>query len=468
MGHRELVNWAQGASVGRVAIEGSGGYGRAAALALGEAGAEVVDVPPQMTAAARRSQRTAAKSDPLDALLVARIGARDSDLPPSRPGGTLEELRWLAGYRRELVKSRTAHINRLHADLTQIRCGYHRTGAALTSAKGLQRVARLLAGDSAAPARVARGRLRQIRELNRQIADLAAEISELVSANGTTLTKIRGIGTIGAADILTEVGDPARFATKARFAMANGTAPLQASSGRTVRHRLNRGGNRQLNRAIHTAALTQIAQPNSEGRRLYQQHLDRGKTKREAIRALKRRISDRIWTHLQTDLRKHKSHPRLDIEAHTRRTGLPNAGRSTNTTARSPSDHNRCPQPPQTGLAARQRTCTRNGPPPSSSTLSTSTSPNPTSNSHMRVGSHSTGILPIRLSKQRRFWGIPRVQPRTLTLLTPTSNDAPMFVKPRFQRGAAGSARRAGGRGGGPARGLRSGWWRRRGLRLRR
>ena len=303
LGHRELVNWAQGASVGRVAIEGSGGYGRAAALALGEAGAEVVDVPPQMTAAARRSQRTAAKSDPLDALLVARIGARDSDLPPPRPGGTLEELRWLAGYRRELVKSRTAHINRLHADLTQIRCGYHRTGAALTSAKGLQRVARLLAGDSAAPARVARGRLRQIRELNRQIADLAAEISELVSANGTTLTKIRGIGTIGAADILTEVGDPARFATKARFAMANGTAPLQASSGRTVRHRLNRGGNRQLNRAIHTAALTQIAQPNSEGRRLYQQHLDRGKTKREAIRALKRRISDRIWTHLQTDLR---------------------------------------------------------------------------------------------------------------------------------------------------------------------
>ena len=303
LGHRELVNWAQGASVGRVAIEGSGGYGRAAALALGEAGAEVVEVPPQMTAAARRSQRTAAKSDPLDALLIARIGARDTDLPPPRPGGTLEELRWLAGYRRELVKSRTAHINRLHADLTQIRCGYHRTGAALTSAKGLQRVARLLAGDSAAPARVARGRLRQIRELNRQIADLAAEISELVSANGTTLTKIRGIGTIGAADILTEVGDPARFATKARFAMANGTAPLQASSGRTVRHRLNRGGNRQLNRAIHTAALTQIAQPNSEGRRLYQQHLDRGKTKREAIRALKRRISDRIWTHLQTDLR---------------------------------------------------------------------------------------------------------------------------------------------------------------------
>ena len=123
----------------------------------------------------------------------------------------------------------------------------------------------------------------------------------MVAASGTTLTEICGVGALGAADILTEVGDPARFATKARFAMANGTAPLQASSGRTVRHRLNRGGNRQLNRAIHIAALTQISRPDSEGRRLYQSHLDRGKTKREALRCLKRRISDRIWTHLQHD-----------------------------------------------------------------------------------------------------------------------------------------------------------------------
>ena len=145
---------AQGASVRRVAIEGSGSYGRAAAVALVAAGTEVVDVPPQMTAAARRAQRTATKSDPTDALLVARIGARDADLPPPRPDGALEELRCLIGYRRELVKSRTAHINRLHADLTQVRCGYHRHTTALTSSKGLERVARLLAGDTSAAALV--------------------------------------------------------------------------------------------------------------------------------------------------------------------------------------------------------------------------------------------------------------------------------------------------------------------------
>ena len=296
-------------------MEGSGGYGRAAAVALVEAGIAVVDVPPQMTAAARRGQRTATKSDPTDALLIARIGARDTDLPPPRPHGDLEELRWLAGYRRELVKSRTAHINRLHANLAQIRCGYHHATTSLTSKKGLERVTRLLAGDTSAPARVARGRLRHIRELNRQIADLTAEISDQVAASGTTLTDIYGIGSLGAADILTEVGDPARFATKARFAMANGTAPLQTSSGRAVRHRLNRGGNRQLNRAIHTAALTQIARPDSEGRRLYDSHRARGKTNREALRCLKRRISDRIWTTSNTTPPDPTPRP-LDIEAH--------------------------------------------------------------------------------------------------------------------------------------------------------
>ena len=104
--------WAQAAGAARVAIEGSGNYGRPAALALAAAGIEVVEVPPQMTARARRGRRSAAKTDQVDALLVARIGARDADLPPPRPGGTLEELRCLVNYRRELVRSRTAHICR--------------------------------------------------------------------------------------------------------------------------------------------------------------------------------------------------------------------------------------------------------------------------------------------------------------------------------------------------------------------
>ena len=102
-----------------------------------------------------------------------------------------------------------------------------------------------------------------------------ADTAELV------LDSLDGVGHLTAADILTEVGDPARFRNKAAFAMANGTAPIEASSGRVQRHRLNRGGNRQLNKAIHTAALTQIAHRDTEGRRYHQRCLNRGKTKRE-------------------------------------------------------------------------------------------------------------------------------------------------------------------------------------------
>ena len=293
----------------RVGIEGSGNYGRPAALALAEAGLAVAglavsEVPPQMTAALRRGHRTGgAKADPGDALLVARITARDPDLPSPRPDGALEDLRSTVRYRRELVKTRNQHVNRLHADLEQTRLGYHhQIPSKLTGAKALTRVSHLLQGDTGTRAGIARRRIRHIRELNRQITDLAAEIAELVDAApaGAALRDINGIGPLVAADIITETGDPARFATKARYAMANGTAPLEASSGRTQRHRLNRGGNRQLNKAIHTAALAQIAKPGTEGHRYYHRCLQRGKTKREAIRALKRKISDRVHTTLQT------------------------------------------------------------------------------------------------------------------------------------------------------------------------
>ena len=148
---------------------------------------------------------------------------------------------------------------------------------------------RLLSGDAGARGNVAGGRVRHIRELNRQIAELTSQISAPVAASGTTLTDIHGIGALTAADDLAEIGDPRRFATKAKFAMANG------------------GDNRQLNGAIHTAVITQIASSHSEGRQLYEHHLNRGKTKREAIRALKRRISDRARTHLQ----RHPTEPHL-------------------------------------------------------------------------------------------------------------------------------------------------------------
>ena len=293
-----LVAWAQAGGVRRVGIEGSGDYGRPAALALAEAGLAVSEAPPQMTAALRKGQRTGTRTDPGDALLVARITATTPDLRPPRPDGALKDLRSTVRYRRELVKTRNQHVNRLHAHLEQARLGHHRQiPSKPTGAKALTRVSHLLRGDTTTRAGTAQCRIRRTHELNRQIADHAAEIAELVDAAhaGAALRNTNGTGPLVAADIITETGDPARFATKARYAMANGAAPL-ASSGPTQRHRLNRGGNRQPNKAIHTAATAQIAKPQTEGHRHYHRCPQRHKTKREPIRAHKRKISDHTST----------------------------------------------------------------------------------------------------------------------------------------------------------------------------
>jgi len=300
-GHAEIRGWTQECDVRLVAIEGSGNYGRPLAKMLIAANVSVVEVPPQMTAAARKGLRTGTKNDLVDALLIAQIALRVDDLGAPKPGGPIEDLRKLVQYRRELVQDRNRAVNRLHADLEQIRVGYHREiTTSIGSTKSLQRCRDLLAKDRSVHAQIARKRITTVLALGREIKALTKQVQTAVQAAETPLTDIDGVGPIVAAEILTEVADLTRFPTKSKFAMANGTAPLEASSGRVKRHRLNRGGNRQLNKAIHVAAIAQISRPDTEGRRYYEKRLADGKTKREAIRALKRRISDRIWTALQT------------------------------------------------------------------------------------------------------------------------------------------------------------------------
>ena len=228
-GHAELVGWARAVDAQRVGIEGAGNYGRPAAEALIDAGAAVLEVPPQMTAAARRGRRTYTKTDPVDALEIARIAARDDDLPAPRFAGAPGELACLVAYRRELVKDRTAAINRLHSSLEKIRCGYHTRTAALTSRAGLDAASRLLRGDTSARAEIARSRIRNIRRLDREVDALTKRLVAALNDTRTSLTSIYGVGPLVAAEILAETGDPARFTTKARFAMANGTAPIEIS-----------------------------------------------------------------------------------------------------------------------------------------------------------------------------------------------------------------------------------------------
>jgi transposase len=147
---------------------------------------------------------------------------------------------------------------------------------------------------------MARQHLGDVRRLDRDLDRNRVEIKQAVAASGTTVTEIRGVGPVVAAFLIGYTGDITRFGTADRYASYNGTAPIEASSGPRVRHRLNRRGNRTLNHAIHMAAVSQLRYP-CEGRTYYDKKQAEGKTKKEAMRALKRRISDVVYRHLTTD-----------------------------------------------------------------------------------------------------------------------------------------------------------------------
>src|SRR5215217_6833184 len=287
-------------NVVRVGIEGSGNFGWPAAIYLLERDLNVVEVPPLMTSRERLSRPGQGKTDPVDAVAIARITAREPSLPPVRPmTGEAADLRVLTEYRDQLVNERTATANR----------GPHRSGvaaarlpapAAASDQHGAPAL-ELLSGDDGVRAAVTRSRLDRMLTLTEQLADLRIQIDALVKASGSTLHEIYGVGPIVAATIIGHVSDVRRYPTRHHFATANGTAPIPASSGRTVRHRLNRGGNRQLNRALYTIAITQI-RADTEGRAYYQRKRAEGKTSREALRCLKRRLSDLIYRTLRADL----------------------------------------------------------------------------------------------------------------------------------------------------------------------
>ena len=288
-------------AVVRVGIEGSTNFGWAAAMHLIAAGATVVEVPPLMTSRERQARPGQGKTDPVDAVAVARITARETSLPPVRPmDGLPAELRVLMDYREQLIDERTALANRIHADLGWLRPGYQRKLPRLTQPAHLQAGVALLENDESIRASVTRRRLQRMVEINAELAGLRTQITELVQQSGTTLTAIYGIGVFVAARILAEVVDVRRYPTRHTFAAANGSAPIAASSGRTVRHRLNRGGNRQLNRALYTIAITEI-RADTEGRSYYERKRAEGKTTREALRCLKRRLSDVVYRTLRAD-----------------------------------------------------------------------------------------------------------------------------------------------------------------------
>jgi transposase len=311
-GYQLLVQLLEGHEVARVGIEGSGNYGRAAAVHLAlSCPVEVVEVPPTLTSRERLARPGAGKTDPVDAVAIARIVAREPNLPAVRlTVGPAADLRALLDYRDQLVAERTATANRVHVELSGLRPGYHSRLPQLSRPAHVRAALALLQGDTSVRAELTCRRLVRLDELDTEIQDLTKHIAATVKASGTSLVDIYGIGPLVAARILAEVVDVRRYPTRHAFAAANGTAPLPASSGRTVRHRLNRTGNRSLNRALYTVAITEIRAEN-EGRAYYRRKRAEGKTGREALRCLKRRLSDIVYRTLRED------QARLSIDAAT-------------------------------------------------------------------------------------------------------------------------------------------------------
>jgi transposase len=300
-GLRALERWAQRFPKRRWAVENAGGLGRYLAVRLVGSGESVVDVPPKLSARVRvLSSGNARKNDGLDALATALAASRNERLAQVDPEAASETMRLLSERRGDLVAERTRALNRLHGLLRDLLPG------GVARSLSADRAARILRGirPKGTSARLRRQLasevLRDVRTLDRKIADLNRRIEAEVEASGTTLTQIFGVGPILAARIIGAVGDVTRFPTKSHFASYSGTAPLEASSGEAVRHRLSLAGNRHLNYALHMVATCQ-ARSDTRGGTYYRKKIDEGKSRKEALRCLKRRVCDAVFRNLVAD-----------------------------------------------------------------------------------------------------------------------------------------------------------------------
>ena len=266
------------------------------------AGESLVRVPPKMMAGMRRSARTRGKSDPIDALAVARAVLREPDLPVARLDGVELEIRLLVDHREDLVRERTAAIGRLRWHLHDLDPALDDIGGDLTTLKALGRAEAAVASLEGIRVRLARQLLARCRELTVAERALEREIAGLVKPLAPSLLALPGCGALTAAKIVGETAGVSRFRDRNAFARHNGTAPIPVWSGNSDHHRLNRGGNRQLNAALHRIAVTQL-RGQGPAPEMVARLTASGKTKRDALRVLRRRLSDVVYRCLLEDHR---------------------------------------------------------------------------------------------------------------------------------------------------------------------
>jgi transposase len=270
----------------------------ASLLAIGEA---LVRVPPRLTAPHRRGGRVRGKSDRIDALAIARAALQEPLLERPRPGERrLRELKLLVDHRDDLVAERRRWQQRLRRHLHELDPSLHVPLGALDRCIWLDRLARQLARrEQTLQVRIARELVGRCRTLTRSILSLDRELEERTNAIAPRLLELPGCGAVSAAKLLCEIGPIARFRNDAQLARHAGVAPLDASSGKHQRHRLDRGGNRQLNCALHRIAITQ-GRVHPPARAYLARKQAEGKSRRESIRCLKRQLARVIFNTIKT------------------------------------------------------------------------------------------------------------------------------------------------------------------------
>ena len=299
----QVIAWGRSLGEERVwAVEDCRHVTRGLEQALTAAGERLVRVPPRLTAPQRRGNRTRGKSDQIDAIAIARAALQEPHLDGPHAGEeTLHELKLLVDHRDDLIDERRRCQQRLRWHLHELDAALKVPLGALDRTIWIDRLARQLARrEQTTQAKIARELLARCRSLTRSILDLDRELTARTSTLAPRLLQLPGCGPLSAAKLLCEIGPIERFRSDAQLARHAGVAPLDASSGKHQRHRLDRGGNRQLNCALHRIAITQ-GRVHPPARAYLERKQSEGKSRREAIRCLKRQLARTIYSTLKAE-----------------------------------------------------------------------------------------------------------------------------------------------------------------------